>query len=42
MKAVVFLQIYFLSRFSSSINEQLLKSETLEIFLIPALLHCSH
>ena len=42
MKAVVFLQIYFLSRFSSSINEQFLKSETLEIFLMPALLHCSH
>lgn len=42
MKAVVFLQICFLSRFSSSINEQLLKSETLELFLIPALLHCSH
>ena len=41
MKAVVFLQIYFLSRFSGSINEQLLESETLKIFLIPALLHCS-
>ena len=32
----------FLSSFSSSINDQLLMSETWELFLIPPLLHCSY